>query len=105
MPQKRHNIGTIAEVLIDKLDEIQKHTERLEKVAQRAGETKLKVDTTKLDRLISEQKQTQESFLFQLNELTKRNKNRLPNHLLYLVVSALALAVLALGICYFQLSG
>lgn len=46
MNQKRHNIGTIAEILIDKLDEIQKHTERLEKVAQRAEKTILQVDTT-----------------------------------------------------------
>ena len=79
---KRHNIDTIAEVLIDKLGDMEKTASRIEKVAQ----TPLKVELNELKSIlqqvagyVTEQKEASNVILSNFKQLQEKNQGRLPN--------------------------
>jgi capsule polysaccharide export protein KpsE/RkpR len=76
---KRHNIDTIAEVLIDKIDSLEKNTKRLEKSVDKAVSTELKIDTSELQRMYLERQQQEKQFLDDLRALNEKKQSRLPN--------------------------
>lgn len=102
MKNKRHNVGTIAEILIDKLDEMEKFTQRLEKVAAKAENTTLKIDASEIKRLITEQKEAQKQFLEKYMQISSKQQKRLPNGLLAVVVGALLIALIMGTVLYFK---
>lgn len=75
MAGKRHNIDTIAEVLIDKIEDMEKIAGRIEK----ASEKTLKVNVSELRELLVGQKREEKHFLSELQSLKKKNQFRLPN--------------------------
>jgi len=78
MTKKRHNIDTIAEVLIDKLDDMEQTAKRIEIASQRVQ----KVDTSELRALMENQKRNETEFLKSLDEAKKKNQTRVPNWLI-----------------------
>lgn len=77
---KRHNIDTIAEVLIDKLADM----ERTAKQIERATKTTLKIDTSDLKALFDEQQKKENVILSDLSELKKKNSTRTPNWIVFI---------------------
>lgn len=75
---KRHNIDTIAEVLIDKLNAMERTAKRIEAVSEK----ELKIDTSELEALLDEQKRKEGFILSDLKELQKKNSTRVPNWVL-----------------------
>mgnify|MGYP000020237693 FL=1 len=82
MTKKRHNIDTIAEILIDKIDEMQSVAKQIENSTKKP----LKIDTNELEILNEElqknfEKQTneQKAFLSDLKTLLQNKHARLPN--------------------------
>lgn len=78
MTKKRHNIDTIAEVLIDKLTDMERTAKRIETASQK----ELKIDTSKLEELLDGQKREEESILSHLTAIQKKNSTRVPNWVL-----------------------
>lgn len=85
MKEKRHNINTIAEILIDKLNDLEHIAKRLEAVSKRASETVLPVDTKKLEELRLIEREERNSFLSVLRALNRKNNTRVPNWVLSLL--------------------
>lgn len=85
---KRHNINTIAEVLIDKINEMDNTVARIEKVAK----TPFKVDFSEIkslldkhqEKIIEENKKSEE-ILDDLKAFQVANKTRIPNAILWLL--------------------
>jgi len=78
MTKKRHNIDTIAEVLIDKLTDMERTAKRIETASQK----ELKIDTSRLEELLDEQKRKEGRVLNDLEALQKKNSTRVPNWVL-----------------------
>ncbi len=76
---KRHNIGTIAEVLIEKLDDLENITKQIEIVASK----ELKIDTSELNVIIQNQNLKERQILIDLKNLQEQNKSRFPNWVCY----------------------
>lgn len=83
MTKKRHNIDTIAEILIDKLDDMERTAQRIEKASSR----ELKIDTAEMKALIESQRETEESILSDLRAVKKKNSTRVPNWLIAVMVA------------------
>jgi primosomal protein N'' len=82
---KKHSIDTIAEVLIDKLTDMERVASRIET----ASKTDFKIDTSELKELFSEHKkvilnqlENEKSILRSLKQLKEKNNTRLPNWML-----------------------
>jgi primosomal protein N'' len=82
---KKHSIDTIAEVLIDKLTDMERVASRIET----ASKTDFKIDTSELKELFSEhrkvisnQLENEKSILRSLEQLKEKNNTRLPNWIL-----------------------
>lgn len=82
---KKHSIDTIAEVLIDKLTDMERVASKIES----ASKTELKVDVSNLKELFSEhrkvisnQLENEKSVLRSLEQLKEKNNTRLPNWIL-----------------------
>lgn len=82
---KRHNIDTIAEVLIDKLSDMERTASRIEK----ASSKELKLDVSELRRLMDERKKDENAILSDLNAVKEKNKGRIPNWVLGVVLLSL----------------
>lgn len=78
MGNKRHNIETIAEVLIDKLNDMERTAQRIE----RASTRELKIDTAEMKFLIEKQRSAEESILTDLIAVKENNSTRVPNWVL-----------------------
>lgn len=76
--KKRHNIDTIAEVLIDKLNDMERTAKRIEAVSEK----ELKIDTSRLEEILDEQKIKEEYILNELKALQEKNITRVPNWVL-----------------------
>jgi hypothetical protein len=75
---KRHNIDTIAEVLIDKLNDMERTALKIETASKR----ELKIDTKGLEELFLMQNTAEKTILSDLEQLQQKNKVRLPNWVL-----------------------
>lgn len=93
MATKRHNIDTIAEVLIDKLSDMQ----RTAKLIERASEKTLKVDVRELKELLEQQERKESEILREIEAIKKKNKGRVDSFTLTVVcVSFLASIVFSI---------
>lgn len=72
---KRHNIDTIAEVLIDKLNDMERTAGRIETASQR----ELKIDSREVRELLENQKREEKAFLDDLRAARSKNSTRVPN--------------------------
>ena len=72
---KRHNIDTIAEILIDKLNDMERTAQRIEKASSR----ELKIDSKELRALLENQKREEKTFLDDLRSVRNKNSARVPN--------------------------
>jgi hypothetical protein len=75
MAIKRHNIDTIAEVLIDKLNDMERTAQRIETASTR----ELKIDSKELRTLLENQKREEKTFLDDLRAVGDKNSTRVPN--------------------------
>lgn len=83
MTKKRHNIDTIAEVLIDKLNAMERTAQRIEN----ASSKEMKIDTAEMKALIENQRSAEESILSDLRAVQKKNSTRVPNWLIAVMVA------------------
>lgn len=83
MTKKRHNIDTIAEVLIDKLDEMESTAKRIETASRQVQ----KVDTSELRALMDSQTRKESEILEGINAVKKKNETRVPNWLIAVMVA------------------
>lgn len=86
MSKKRHNIDTIAEILVDKMNDLERDTKRIEKVVDELKKTRLSVDTTKFDELIEKRNVQEIAFLIDSEKVQAKRQARLPNWLLTLII-------------------
>ena len=84
--KKRHNIDTIAEVLIDKINDFEKSSAQIGKVVAELKATSLQVDTTEMKQILSERAKQENAFLSQYEAVQKINNTRLPNWILALLI-------------------
>lgn len=84
--QERHNIDTIANVLIDKLNGMEKTANRIEKASQQP----LKIDTQEIEEIFQARKNEENAILEGLRALQKKNRAKLP----YWVIVVLSVAFL-----------
>ena len=82
MTKKRHNIDTIAEILIDKINDLEKHTNRIENVVKDVQTSSIDVDTSEIENLYNIRQKQERQFLSDLKALNLKNKTRLPNYIL-----------------------
>jgi len=75
---KRHNIDTIAEVLIDKLNDLERTAEKIDQASKRI----MKLDVSELRELQKEQNTSENIILSDLKKLQGKNQARLPNWIL-----------------------
>lgn len=85
----RYSIDTIAEILIEKTDQLKKSSEILERATQR----KLQIDSTELRNLIEEQKENQRAILSDFKALKKENSSRVSNFVFIAIVVAISVNV------------
>lgn len=78
---KRHNIDTIAEVLIDNLNNLENTSRRMEI----ASSKELRIDTSELKVIIQNQNLKERQILIDLKMLQQQNKSRVPNWVWYVV--------------------
>lgn len=90
--QQRHNINTIAEILIDKINDLNKDARRIEKIVDDLKSSSMSVDTSGFEKLISERRQQEKSFLDDSKAVLAKNRTRLPNW----ITAGLIIALLAL---------
>lgn len=102
MTKKRHSIDTIAEVLIDKLNDLEHTAQRIEK----ATEKELKLDVKEVRSLVEmhkktlhEQNKLEKSFLSDLKAFNDKNRTRVPNWVFALLC---ALFFTSLGSIYYS---
>lgn len=86
MSKKRHNIDTIAEILVDKINDLERDTKRIEKVVDDLKETKLSIDTTGFEQLIEKRNVQEIAFLIDSEKVQAKRQARLPNWLLTLII-------------------
>lgn len=86
MSKTRHNINTIAEILIDNIDDFKKDAERIEKIVDELKKSKLSVDTTKFEELIEKRNVQEIAFLIDSKKIQTVRQSRLPNWLLTLII-------------------
>ena len=84
--KKRHNIDTIAEILIDKINELDKNAKRIEKTVDTLQKSKLKVDTEEMKQILSERSHQESAFLSRYEAIQQKNNTRLPNWILTLLI-------------------
>jgi hypothetical protein len=72
---KRHNIDTIAEVLIDKLNDMERTAKRIEQASSR----ELRIDSREVRELLENQKREEKAFLDDLRAVRSKNSTRVPN--------------------------
>ncbi|WP_031429304.1 hypothetical protein [Flavimarina sp. Hel_I_48] len=73
--QERHNIDTIANVLIDKLGEMERTASRIEK----ASKEPLKIDTEEIEKIFQARKNEENAILDELRAARSKNSIRVPN--------------------------
>lgn len=91
--QQRHNTETIANVLIDKLSDMEKTASRIEKASQQP----LKIDTREIQQILADKEQQEKDILRLLRGLQEKNRTRLPNWVL-VVLSAVFFASIGLSL-------
>lgn len=75
--QERHNINTIAEILIDKLNDL----EKLSLVVKEASNKKIEVDLSDLKDIVKLQEKRELEFINSLQNLVKKTRKSKPNWL------------------------
>jgi hypothetical protein len=101
--KKRHNIDTIAEVLIDKISQMEKTAEKIEDSMQKIEnlmykideltQKRMKIDTSEFRKLIGKQDLEQKTILKRFKELKKENEMRAPNWIFVLVCVSLMCSI------------
>lgn len=91
--QNRHNIDTIANVLIDKLNEMEKTAIRIE----RASQQPLKIDMREIEQLFQDKKKAGKAILSDLSALKEKNRGRVPSWVI-VVLSAVFLISIGLSL-------
>lgn len=87
--QGRHNIDTIANVLIDKLEDMEKTAVRIEKAANQP----LQVDLRRMEEIFNDKTNKEEAVLRDLSELRQKNKGRVPNWIITLLCAFFLISV------------
>lgn len=85
MTKQKHNITTIAEILIDKIEDLSKNATRLEKSVEEVQKSKIKVDTAGARELFEERKAQEKAFLSHLSVFNEKRHARLPNWVLAII--------------------
>ncbi|MCH3886004.1 hypothetical protein [Tenacibaculum aquimarinum] len=88
MAKKKHNIDTIAEVLIDKLDAMEQTAVRIEKVAKiplNVNSEPINLLIRECRDLVSEQNSEEREILRKIENLQQKNLTRLPNWILVIL--------------------
>ncbi len=88
MSKKRHNIDTIAEILIDKINDLEKHTNRIENVVKDVQTSSIDINTTEIENLYNTRQKQERQFLSDLKALNLKNQTRLPNYILIALLVA-----------------
>lgn len=88
MTKKRHNIDTIAEILIDKINDLEKHTNRIENVVKDVQTSSIDINTTEIENLYNTRQKQEGQFLSDLKALNLKNQTRLPNYILIALLVA-----------------
>ena len=78
---KRHNVQEIAEVLIDKMDDLQ----RLGKSIDQSSRRVIQVDTKELEQILEDNRNKNRAILHKIESLQKKNATRLPNWVIAVV--------------------
>lgn len=78
MAKGRKNINDIAEILIEKLSDMEQVASKIDIASKR----ELKIDTKGLEDLFSMQNTAEKTILSDLEQLQQKNKTRLPNWVL-----------------------
>ena len=89
--QERHNIDTIANVLIDKLGEMEKTALRIEWASQQP----LKIDTREIEQILREKEKGEKAILEGLRKLQEKNKPRAPN---WVIIALSAVFLISIGL-------
>lgn len=86
MTKQRHNIQTIAEILVDRLGDMEKVAKGIDKTAKDFSNSRVKVDVSEVNQQIEllkkiniEHIKQQNAFLSDLTRSYKKNYSRLPN--------------------------
>ncbi|PKQ60182.1 hypothetical protein BZG02_20450 [Labilibaculum filiforme] len=79
MGEKRHNVNTIAEILIENTQSLKKNAQRFEDKVNEAMKTELKVDSKQAEWIHLERLKQEQAFLDELRALNKNRRLRLPN--------------------------
>jgi hypothetical protein len=79
MAEKRHNIDTIAKILLDKIQDLDKNAKRIENIVNEATSATIKVDLKETREIYSERKKQEGQFLADLRDSDRKTQSRLPN--------------------------
>lgn len=101
MTKKRQNIDTIAEVLIDKLNDMERLAKRIEVATTKAENTVVKVNSNELQEILRENRQTEKSILSDLSRLKEKNSTRVPNWVL-IVLAVVVLTSIVYSMAVFS---
>lgn len=101
MTKKRQNIDTIAEVLIDKLNDMERLAKRIEVATTKAENTVVKVNSNELQEILRENRQTEKSILSDLRRLKEKNSTRVPNWVL-IVLAVVVLTSIVYSMAVFS---
>ncbi len=89
MAKKRYNVSDIAELLIEEMEAFNKSAESIKKATDTLKNTKVEIAQKSLDTLkqiFNENKEREQAYLHQLSTVLSKNKARLPNWILTLVL-------------------
>ena len=101
MTKKRHNIDTIAEILIDKINDFENSANQIAQLVKTLQESDVKIDTSTLEQLNRERDERERTFLSDFKASAEKKSARLPNWILGLIlalfISSLAFSAYAWG--------
>jgi len=110
MTKQKHNITTIAEILIDKIESLSKDATRLEKSVKEIQNTTVKIDTTKGEELFNQIKTEnrlflsamtteQNAFLSRFKELKENEQSKVPNWITAFLIVGFCISVMLIIGC------
>ena len=99
MVKQRHNIDTIAEILIDKIESLSKNATRLEESVEEIQNTTIKIEKKDIDSLVDVMNQKieiEKDILSQFKAISEIKTSRVPNWLVFALVFGFSLSTVVL---------
>lgn len=107
MTKQKHNISTIAEILIDKIESLSKDATRLEKSTEEIKNTTVKIDPHDINNLINVMNQKidiEKDILSQFKALSEEKSSRVPNWLVGSLIAGFTIITIVLTAFILQLA-